>query len=522
MNICLIKPPRLENYGHLGMSPAPSLGLAYIAAALEAAGHKVSVIDCIGEAPSQYRYFKPGGHSLAGHENLATRGLNEEEVAERIPKNTQILGFSCMFTNNWLAARNLINYLRPYFPTALFMGGGEHASAVAEYCLRQSELDVIVMGEGEETVVELVSHYEKGEALEQVTGICLKKGNHGFYKTPRRERATELEQIVRPAWHLFPVENYAKYNLVWSAAGEPSLPMTATRGCPYSCTFCSNPDMWGTRYYMRSPRHVADEMEYLKNTFGILNFDFYDLTAIIKKEWIIDFCKELTRRNLNVSWQIPAGTRSEAIDREVAYWLALSGCKNIAYAPESGSPRMLKLIKKKVNLNNMLRSINDSYKENLNVMLNMIIGFPDEQHTDVWKTIGFLAKCGWAGANTIALSIYQPYAGSALFKRLTDENRIQPEENDYYLKQTYIDTFFKMEWYNTNINRKVYFIYWLLCYSVFYTVSFAKCPFRIFRVLGNIANSNYESRFEKQVGGMIRNISKNLRPIPDAAASKRS
>ena len=116
-----------------------------------------------------------------------------------------------------------------------------------------------------------------------------------------------------------------------------TVPILATRGCPYQCTYCSAPNMWLPRWIPRDPIKVVDEIEYYSKNFSAKNFPFQDLTAIIKKEWIKAFCEEIIKRNLNITWQLPTGTRSEAIDDEIASLLKKSGMTSMAYAPESGS-----------------------------------------------------------------------------------------------------------------------------------------------------------------------------------------
>src|SRR6476620_3967712 len=124
------------------------------------------------------------------------------------------------------------------------------------------------------------------------------------------------------------------------------MPMIATRGCPYQCTFCSNPEMWTTRWYAREPGKVLDEIQLYMDKYAATNFDFYDLTAIVKRSWIIQFTNEILTRKMKFTWQLPSGTRSEAIDDEVSRLLYASVCWNMSSAPESGSPEVLKRIKK--------------------------------------------------------------------------------------------------------------------------------------------------------------------------------
>ena len=150
--------------------------------------------------------------------------------------------------------------------------------------------------------------------------------------------------------------------------------------------------MWTTRWVARKPELVADEIEIYIKKYGISNVDFYDLTAVIRKDWIINFAKQLIDRKLNITWQLPSGTRSEALDKEVLTYLYESGCRNLSYAPESGSPRVLKRIKKKVETDRMIESMRTAVACGLNVKANIIFGFPDETHADIWRSLFFIFK----------------------------------------------------------------------------------------------------------------------------------
>lgn len=277
--------------------------------------------------------------------------------------------------------------------------------------------------------------------------------------------------------------------------------------------------MWGTRYYMRSPEDMADEIEDLYNNYQIRNFDFYDLTAIIKKDWIILFCQELSRRKLNITWQIPAGTRSEAIDEEVAEWLYKSGCRNITYAPESGSPETLRIIKKKVKLENMLTSIKASHVKGLNIKLNMMIGFPDERHANVWETTWFLVKASWAGAHDALPSIFSPYPGSVLFERLIAEGRLDPSKDDYWRSIIYGDDYTKGIFYANHLSRPMLWMHIIIQLLAFYVSNFLFRPVRAWRTIRNLFTKKYESRAELTLGELIkRNTQWVVRKESDIAA----
>ena len=514
MNIVLIRPPRFLDKDAINITNTPALGLAFIAGALKQAGHNVSVIDAIGESPKE---FNPISFELNVKANLPanrifTNGLSAAGIADRIPNSVDVIGISAMFSNNWLFDRYLIDFLGERFQQAVIVAGGESITAMAEMAIDQTiHLDACILGEGEETIVELISAIEKKERFDQVNGLAFRDPENGkAVFTSRRTRMKNMEEIAMPAWEYFPMDNYEKYDIKWGVTKQRSIPIMATRGCPYSCTFCSSPQMWGTRYYMRDPESVVNEMEYMKAKYGATNFDFYDLTAIIKKTWIIAFTNEIIKRKLDITWQLPVGTRSEVIDSEVTHNLYLSGCRHIVYAPESGSPKMLKLIKKKVKISNMLQSMRSSHEEKMFVYINMIMAMPDETHADVWRTIWFLIQCSWVGVNDISPSVFQPYPGSALFDRLVKEKKIDLSTDDFFFELIFIDSFGKNKYYNDLISTGWYNFYELFSVVVFFGTNYLFRPLRFFKTLRNLITRNYENRAERSLVEYLNQKSEKL------------
>jgi anaerobic magnesium-protoporphyrin IX monomethyl ester cyclase len=496
MKICLIRPSTVLRLFSMAARPTAPLGLAFIAGALKKAGHDVVVIDAIAEKSNQF--FKLD-------DEIHVNGLTNKEIVDMIPPDTDLIGVSLMFTNNWLNDRRLLSLIGQELPGIMVIAGGEHITGLPEICMKQaSVLKAVVLGEGEETIVELVDAFQNEQDLSLVEGIAY-RSNEEIIINSRRKRIRNVGEIPRPDWDLFPIDSYRDNELSYGVIkGELSLPIMATRGCPYSCTFCSSPQMWGTRYYMRSPEDVADEMENLKNKYRATNFDFYDLTAIINKKWIIDFAQELIDRNLNVTWQIPAGTRAEVIDSEVARYLFKSGCKFITYAPESGSTEILKLIKKKVVLSNMLKSISDTYKEGMTIKLNMIVGFPGETHKHVFESLLFLVKAAWYGADDMFPTILVPYTGCEIFDNLVKNGTIDPNDDDYYKRVIYGDSFFKGFFYNEKMSHLSARIYRLLYLFIFYFSSIIFRPGRIFKTIKNVLTQNFETRSEYTLYETIR------------------
>ncbi|MDG2033960.1 MAG: radical SAM protein, partial [Rhodospirillales bacterium] len=338
--ICLIRPSIVVPAHNITTIFTPPLGLAYVAGALREAGFEVQFIDAVGDSLDT--------RHLTDYD-CYLYGLSPEQTIEKIDPDTNIIGVGFGFSFEWPTCRDLVNDIRKKFPDALLLGGGEHVTAMPEQTMHDSALDIGLLGEGEETAVEVVQAYADGTLeLPKILGITYVSPSGEVVQNDRRPRKRDLDDIAWPAWDLIPIENYLERGYGFGVNRGRSMPMMGSRGCPYQCTFCSNPSMWTTRWIPRDPDLLLDEMEFYQEKYGAENFDFYDLTAIVKKSWILDFCRKIEERGMNFTWQLPSGTRTEAIDGEVASLLYRSGCRNMSYSPESGSPAVLKRIKKKI------------------------------------------------------------------------------------------------------------------------------------------------------------------------------
>jgi anaerobic magnesium-protoporphyrin IX monomethyl ester cyclase len=409
--ITLIRPPAIDVLRFATTSVSPPIGLAYIAGSLETAGYSVKVVDAVAANPAQTtRSFK--GFLM---------GLRIEEIAERIDENTKLIGISTIFTHEWPLVVQLMKLIKRRFPDVPIIVGGEHVSSMPEFCLHSSVADFIVMGEGEETCVALAEALFTGSSYKDITGITYRDGENVIVN-PRRQRNLAVDDIPRPAWHLFDI---ASYGLIGGIDTDGvTIPMLATRGCPYQCTYCSAPNMWTTRWVARTPSNVVDEMEYYMREFGATNFPLQDLTAIIQKEWIVDFCQLIIDRELNITWQLPTGTRAEAIDEEVAELLLKSGMVTMAYAPESGSDETRELIKKRIHRPKLLKSMEAAVKYNLHVSCFFVLGFPHDTEKQFKDSLSFVRTLAETGAQDIAIGFYMALPGTELFRRLYNEGNI--------------------------------------------------------------------------------------------------
>ena len=476
VDVCLVRSPTVTSIGAVGQDAVPPLGLAYIAGSLLAAGHRVSVVDGVGEAVHQYS-------RVPWHDRALMHGLRPEEIAERIDPRTEVVGIACMFSVEWLVVKRLIEAIHRALPHALVVLGGEHVTACPEYTLAACpEVAVGVLGEGEETMLDLLEVIAAGRDFAQVKGIVFRDEGRVTRAEPRR-RIRAIDDIPRPAWSLFPVETYIDNALTHGANLGRCMPILASRGCPYQCTFCSSPQMWTTLWLARRPERVVAEMKEYMTRYRVTNFDFYDLTAIVRKVWILEFGALLLRENLRITWQLPSGTRSEAIDDEVSELLYRSGCRIVNYAPESGSPAELKRIKKKVDPARMIRSMRGAHRAGLQIKANFIFGLPDSSWRDVLNTFGFLARIAWAGVEDIGAFPFSPYPGSELFARLHERGRLRLDTQYFASLLAYTDPQHSVSYADFIGSRALAFVN-ILAMLYFYALSFLIRPQRLIKLAG--------------------------------------
>jgi radical SAM superfamily enzyme YgiQ (UPF0313 family) len=353
-------------------------------------------------------------------------------------------------------------------------------------------IDIIVHGEGEYTLKNILQVYLEDKNWLNVKGISTKD-----FRTNPQERINDLSDIPSPyltnlIWDLVDKDCGVDWDCSWET----------NRGCPYQCTFCSSPTMWTTRYIMRDTKELVDEIEWLIKTYKANDFEFFDLTAIIKKNWIMEFCNELKKRDLNnITWQLPTGTRTEALDPEVMEAIYKAGCRAITFAPESGSERTLKAIKKRVRLDRLLKSVKAAVKIGHITRINLVIGFPHERVSDCLKTIFFgIYSVFRYGVSDVNIAVFAPYPGSELFEELKAKKKFKIDD-DYFKKLMVQFDITKGDSYCEHVSGKVLVFLRILGFSLSYLTLYISRPLRIYKLFKNLfkkdffANNLLEQRF---------------------------
>jgi radical SAM superfamily enzyme YgiQ (UPF0313 family) len=513
MKCTLIRCPQTLNIYVSAAYAVPPIGLCYVAASLQKAGHQVTAIDPTGEGIERLIPIDDTGTTVR-------RGLTDDEILARIAPDTELIGFSLMFSQDWLEARALINKVRERFPRAVLIAGGEHFAAEPEGAITTSALDYVLIGEGDRVVCDLVEHLEGKRTLEQVAG-CYYRGPAGeALKTGALVREKDIDKIPWPAWDLIPIENYLAGGHGWGVDRGRNMPMNATRGCPYQCTFCSSPTMWTTRWVARSPADVLAEIKHYMVKYQATNFDFQDLTAIIRKEWVVEFAKLILAENLKITWQLPSGTRSEALDDEVLPLLVQSGCTNITYAPESGTEEILVRIKKKIKTDRMLHSMRQAVKAGCNVKANFIFGFPEDTYRLLLPTFWFLAKMAVAGVHDVSIAPFRPYPGSELFRMLQKKGKIpDPIDDAYYRRlattsENLPGATQEAESFSFHLSGRGLDRMRVAALATFFLISWIVRPVRVWRLIRAVVTERQDSRLDKSLIEMKRRVLKNWRKQP--------
>ncbi|HEX9703481.1 MAG TPA: radical SAM protein [Rhodospirillales bacterium] len=494
MKITLIKPSIVVPAHNQTTMFTPPLGLAYVAGTLKHAGLDVGVIDALGESLDTRHRTR---------NDCYLYGLSPTETVERIPDGADVIGISVGFSFEWPFCRDLAGLIRRRFPKALIVAGGEHVTAVPARSIEESSVDIGILGEGEETTLAVAKALaSEGFDPAAIQGIVFKDKDGKAVVNERRARKRDIDDIPWPAWDLVPIENYLERGMGFGVNRGRSMPLMASRGCPYQCTFCSNPLMWTTRWIARDPDLLLDEMQHYQQAYGAANFDFYDLTAIVKKSWIVDFCKKIEERGMRFTWQLPSGTRSEAIDDEVAEWLHRSGCRNLSYSPESGSPAVLQRIKKRITTDAVIDSIASSHRQGMYVKCNIIFGFPGETLKEVFESYRFIVRMALAGAYDLAIWAFSPYPGSELFEQISKTGRLRLDDAYYDSLRSYSDTTRTISYSEHFSNRFLKALRWIGT-ALFYGTSWLRRPTRPFKMAWNILHGRQESRSEMALANVF-------------------
>jgi anaerobic magnesium-protoporphyrin IX monomethyl ester cyclase len=359
----------------------PPLGIAYLAATLREAGHDVQVLDC-------------------------TFLSRDEALVRARAAQAEVVGISCMVTmeEDCLGlARALRGSCR------LLVAGGPLPTCRPEAFVRL--FDAVVRGEGEQTMLALLSAYEAGAALSEVPGVMCRRGPDAARCAPPRQFAHDLDRIPFPARDLLPNGQYIEFGR--KAYGSSISTVMSTRGCPYRCEFCSNV-VFGDSYRERSPGNVVDEIEEVL-ALGYERISFADDVFTLNRRRVLEICAEIGRRGLRFQWECLG--RVDAFDVEMAGAMKSAGCFRIFFGIESGNDDILRLMDKRITTAQAAGAVRVAHEAGLEVGAFFIVCYPGETDDTVLETLRFATSLP---LDYLGLTMPYPLPGTALLERVGD------------------------------------------------------------------------------------------------------
>jgi anaerobic magnesium-protoporphyrin IX monomethyl ester cyclase len=262
----------------------------------------------------------------------------------------------------------------------------------------------------------------------------------------------------------------------------------------------------------RSVPKLVDEMQHYYETRGIRDFQFEDLTAIVRRDWILEFCGEIRRRDLELSFQLPSGTRSEVVDEEVARALKSAGCHEFAFAPESGDERVLAAIKKKVKLDRMFGSARSALGAGINVGAFFILGFPEDDWRSVLNTYKAIVKCAWIGFTNVNVNAYSPQPNTESFRKLVETGVIGELDDDYLMSLFTFQDFGAVKTsYNARMSGLTVSVLVTLGSLLFYVCYFLFRPMRLVQLVRDFGGDNASNKTTKVAKAFVGDLRRIVR-----------
>lgn len=341
----------------------PPLGLAYIAAAMRNAGLEVEILD-----PT----FEGFGYAVRRLKN-ADYGL---------------LGFGC-FTMNINVSLKLAGIAKSANPKCKTVFGGVHPTVMPEPTLREKQVDVVVVGEGEQTFVELARRIAGSKSLRGLKGTLYKERGR-IVRNPPRALPDNIDELPFPARDLVPMEKYLSASLGRSAwaVRQPSTSIISTRGCPFQCTYCASKVMFGRRARFRSAKNIIGEIQHLIDTYNIRGLVFIDDTLTLRPKVVTEMCDEMIRRKWDLEWICNA--RVDTVSPELFRKMRLAGCRAIAMGIESGDQWVLdNILKKGIKLGQVRKAFAWAKAAGLITDAYFMLGSPGESLRQMRNTIEF-------------------------------------------------------------------------------------------------------------------------------------
>lgn len=353
----------------------------------------------------------------------------ENEILDIICSyNPDIIGVSCLFHVLAKNAHRFIARIKAKISKVKVVMGGSYPTASPEHALQDRNIDFVVIGEGEHSMLRILKYYNKDLNLEDLDGVGYMENNKVVIK-PALRIVSDINEFGVPerddsyfkkytylGRHFFEKTKKNKEDLIAT--------MTASRGCPFDCTFCISINMWHRRIRFRNVNAILDEISTLKDEYGMKYMVFNDDNLTVNRAFAIELCKGIIKRGFNIKWSISGGFYVRSLDKEIVEVLVRSGCDIFNLAIESGSEEILMSIRKKITREDVIRTVDLLRKFGVYVGGYFMLGFPEETKEQFQSTIDFSSDLDldWRTYQCV-----QPYPGTELYKECLKKGLLEKE-----------------------------------------------------------------------------------------------
>jgi len=404
MKVLLINPPQTFYPGSDPPAGNLPLGLMYIGAVLDKAGHKVEILDAFMTGSA---FRKIGDTIIVG---MPYEGI-KEEIRRRKPG---IVGIANPFTCQVEHAIRVGNIVKDVDPSILTVVGGPHVPAVpVEFMEEAKNIDIAVIGEGEYTMLDIARFLEGTKKISDVQGIVYRK-NGAITQNSPRPFIKNLDELPYPAYHLVDMEQYLNPKKIeYRSFKDRAISMITSRGCPFNCSFCS-------------VHHVINHIEYVVNKYGVKTIFFEDdnLTFDLKRFEAI--CDKIIEKGIKFSWETPNGIRADFLTLSLLKKMKKSGCQSVFFGIESGDQHVLdNIIGKNLNLKAVVKVAKMCKDIGLKTAAFYVIGFPGEKKEHMLKTVEFALRLKRDFDVGMLLHVATPSLGTRLYKECKEKGYIQ-------------------------------------------------------------------------------------------------
>jgi len=391
------------------------LGLGYLASCLMKYGYEVSILDAVATGNNE---MKDGDYFIFG--------MKKEDIKGEIKKfNPDVVGITSMYTLHAKAAHDTARFVKEVKDVPVIVGGS-HASVFFSELLHDKNIDIVVIGEGEETFLDLVRHLEKGKSIKNVDGTAIKyKGKIKINK--ERLLIKNLDDIPFPARELMPMELYMNdWYRQRMAMRPPRANIVTSRGCTGRCPFCSIHSIWHHTWRGRSAENVVDEIEILVKKYGAKEIAFQDDNVSLDKNRMGRICDLIIKRKLNIRWCTPNGIAIWTLDEKLIDKMKKSGCYKLTFGIETACLEIQKFINKThINLERAKEIIKYCNKKGIWTHSTFIIGFPYETREQIQQSIDYAMS---TDLDMATFYMATPYPGTIMWDIYKKEGLLPPEE----------------------------------------------------------------------------------------------